>query len=113
MRILKIGNMDILLDDLDWLRLCKYKWRLKDNGHGHKSVARDERKKGIRRTIYMSRVVAKTPKDLDCHHKKTFGNVIDNRKENLENLTKSEHSKKFEDYHKDYYEYVSGEDIPF
>ena len=104
MKILKIGNVDVLLDDWDWLRLCRYKWRAKDNGQGHKSIARTERKNGLHRTIYMHREIAQTPEGLDCHHKKTYGNAIDNRKENLENLTKSEHSMRFEEYFETYKE---------
>lgn len=102
MKILKVGNIDVLLDDWDWLRLCKYKWRLNDNGNGHKSVVRTERKNHKVCTIYMHRDIMKTPEDMEVHHKKTYGDTIDNRKENLENLMKSEHSMKFEEYFETY-----------
>jgi len=104
MKILKVGNVDVLLDDWDWLRLCRYKWRLKDNGIGHKSIARVQRKHGKVKTIYMHREIMNTPAGLETHHKKTYGDAIDNRKENLENLTKAEHNKKLEEYFETYHE---------
>jgi len=97
-KILKVEGIDILLDDWDWLRLCKYKWRIKDNGQGHKSVVRS---KWVHRkclTIYMHRDIMETPDNMETHHKlsvvKTLKkNVIDNRKEMLENMTRQEHTK--------------------
>jgi len=92
MKILKVGNVDVFLDDWDWLRLCRYKWRVKNNGQGHKSIARTYQKKGIHYTVYMHREIMNTPEGMECHHKE--GNTFDNRKEMLENLTKQEHMKK-------------------
>ena len=92
MKILKVGDVDVLLDDDDWLRLCKYSWVVKDNGRGHKSIARCKRENGKRVTIYIHREVMNTPKGMDGHHKE--GNTFDNRKEMLENLTKEEHMRK-------------------
>lgn len=91
MKILRVGDVDVLLDDWDCLRLCRYKWRVKDNGQGHKSIVRTERKKGVHRTIYMHREIMNTPKGMDCHHKE--GNTFDNRREMLKNLTPDEHKK--------------------
>ncbi len=82
----------VLLDDWDWLRLCRYKWRIHNNGAGHKYIARNYRKKGKQYTVYMHREIMKTPEDMECHHKE--GNTFDNRTEMLENLTKQEHMKK-------------------
>jgi len=92
MKILKVGNIDVLLDDWDWLRLCRKKWRIKNNGLEHKSIARTYRKNNIHYTEYMHREIMKTPEDMECHHKNE--NTFDNRKENLENLTRQEHLKK-------------------
>lgn len=91
MKILKVGKVDVLLDDWDWLRLCKYKWRVKQC-RGQRYIARDTYKGGVHRTVYMHRVIINTPEGMECHHKK--GNTFDNRKEMLENLTKQEHMKK-------------------
>ncbi len=91
MKILKVGNVDVLLDDWDWLRLCGYKWRIK-KCRSQYYIARDTYKDGIHCTVYMHRVIMDTPDDLECHHKK--GNTFDNQTENLENLTKLEHMKK-------------------
>ena len=92
MKILKVKDVDILLDDWDWLRLCRYKWRVKNDGRNHKYVARTERKNGEHRTIYMHREIMNTSKGMECHHKE--GNAFDNRKGMLENLTKEEHMRK-------------------
>lgn len=91
MRILKVGNVDVFLDDWDWLRLCRYKWRVK-KCRDQKYIARTYRKKGIHYTVYMHREIMNTPEGMECHHKE--GNTFDNRKEMLENLTKQEHMKK-------------------
>ena len=91
MKILKVGNVDVLLDDWDWLRLCKYKWRVKKCRDQY-YIARDTYKRGVHRTVYMHRVVMNTPEGMECHHKK--GNTFDNQKIELENLTKQEHMKK-------------------
>ena len=106
MKILKVGNIDVLLDDWEWLRLCRYKWRVNDNGKGHESIVRSDKK----RTIYMHREIANTPEGMETHHIKAYGDAIDNRKENLENLTKSEHRMKLEEY---FESYQKGDYIPF
>lgn len=92
MKVLKVGDVDVLLDDWDWLRLCRYKWRVKGHGKGYKNIARTERKNGKHHTIYMHREIMNTPEGMECHH--IEGNTFDNRKEMLENLTKEEHLKK-------------------
>ena len=40
-------------------------------------------------TISMHRFIARTPRGMVCHHKN--GNSLDNRKSNLENMTKKAH----------------------
>ena len=95
MKILKVGNVDVLLDDWDWLRLCRYKWRVKKVNDHQSYIVRTEGRKGFGRkrfTVYMHRVIMDTPEGLECHHKN--GKTFDNRTENLENLTKQEHMKK-------------------
>lgn len=92
MKILKVGNVDVLLDDDDWLRLCRHKWRVKSHGKSYKNIARSKTINSEHRTIYMHREIMDTPKGMECHHKE--GNVFDNRKEMLENLTKQEHMAK-------------------
>jgi len=92
MKILKVQGVDVLLDDWNWLRLCRYKWRIKNNGKDHKSIARTYQKKGIHYTVYMAREIMNTPENMECHHKN--GNTFNNQTENLENLSKQEHMKK-------------------
>jgi len=91
-KILKVGNVDVLLDEEDWLRLCGYRWRIKKVDKYSSYVVRTERRDGRHFTIYMHREIMNTPKGMECHHKE--GNAFDNRKEMLENLTKEEHMQK-------------------
>lgn len=81
----------LMIDDWDWLRLCKYKWRVK-KCRSQRYIARDTYKNGIHLTVYMHRVIMKTPEGMECHHKNR--NTFDNQTENLENLTKQGHKKK-------------------
>lgn len=92
MRVFNVNGINVLLDDWDWLRLCKYKWRVKKDGKGQRYIARTYQKKNVHYTVYMHREIAKTPEGMECHHKN--GNAFDNRIENLENLTKQEHMRK-------------------
>ena len=91
MKILKVGDVEVLLDDWDWLRLCRYKWIVK-KCRSQRYIARSIRKNRKVQTIYIHRVVMNTPEGMECHHKE--GNTFDNRSEMLENLTKQEHMKK-------------------
>jgi len=94
MKILKVGDVDVLLDDWDWLRLCRYKWRVKtvsDNGK-RKYIVRDYRKNGKKFTVYMHRDVMNCPKGKEVHHEE--GNFWDNRKEKLEVMTSFDHTEK-------------------
>ena len=92
MKVLVVQDVEVLLDDWDWLRLCGYKWRIKSNGKGQKCLVCVTRQLRKSRTIHMDRDVMKTPDGMECYHKE--GNVFDNRKEMLENLTKDECAKR-------------------
>ena len=91
MRILKVGNVDVKLDDYDWLRFCRYKWRIKKVDKRQSYVVRTMRKKGKHYTIYMHREVMNAPDDMEVHHIK--GDTFDNRREELRMVTKIEHGK--------------------
>ena len=94
MKILKVNGIDVLLDDYDWLRLCRYKWRVKVvSAHGkRKYIVRSKWDKQKRRstTIYMHRDVMNCPKGMEVHH--IEGNFWDNRKEKLEMMTSIVHT---------------------
>jgi len=92
MKTLVVDGVNVLLDDWDWLRLCRYKWRVKtvsDNGK-RKYIVRDCRKNGKRLTIYIHRAVMNCPEGMEVHHKE--GNFWDNRKEMLEVVTSIVHT---------------------
>lgn len=86
MKILKVGNVDVLLDDWDWLRLCRYKWRVKQVDKYQRYIVRTERRNGKHCTIYLHREVMNAPDGMDVHHKES--NTFDNRKEMLEIVPK-------------------------
>ena len=90
----KTQIVDVLLDDWDWLRLCRYKWRVKTvSAHGkRKYIARDQRIKGKKITIYIHREVMNYPKGMEVHH--VDGHFWDNRKEKLEVMTSIDHTNK-------------------
>jgi hypothetical protein len=78
-----------LVDPEDWLMLHKLRWKSKkgfstyyaktliDTPHGKKSV-------------YMHRVIMRTPTGMVCHHKN--GNGLYNLKINLENMNEQHHN---------------------
>lgn len=89
MKILKIGNVDIKLDDEDWERLHNYKWNIKKTGLGS-YVARTKRIGNKFKTIYMHREIMNASNNMEVHHRNN--NPYDNMKENLEELPKIGHS---------------------
>jgi len=92
MKTLKVNDIDVLLDDYDWLRLCRYKWRVKVvSAHGkRKYIVRSKRINGKSTTMYMHRVVMNCPEGMEVHH--IEGNFWDNRKEKLEMMTSIAHN---------------------
>jgi len=92
MKILVVNGIDVLLDDWDWLRVCRYKWRVKtvsDNGK-RKYIVRDQRRPGKKETIYLHRDVMNCPKGMEVHH--VEGNFWDNRKEKLQIMESIDHT---------------------
>lgn len=81
-----------LVDDEDYEELNKYKWygvKTGSNGTGGPYACRSgPRNEDPRRKIYMHRVIMNCPKGMEVDH----GNhkTLDNRKCNLENVTKQE-----------------------
>lgn len=72
----------------DWLN--QWKW------YPHRSfcrtyVVRKFKRNGKVKTLFMHRIVAKTPQGYLCHH--INRDTLDNRRANLQNLTKFEHIK--------------------
>jgi hypothetical protein len=105
MRILKVKDCDVLLDDGDFVRFCRLKWKIrstKDKTAGkyiccNKRVWIQSEQRFRRKTIYLHRAIVCPPYGLDLptnievHHRN--GNELDNQRNNLEKLVREEHNK--------------------
>lgn len=102
MRVLSVDGNEVLLDDFDWVRLCRYKWKIR---HPRNSTlkyicvnkVKEHNGEKKRRTIYLHRAIVAPPYGLDLkpeeevHH--INGNTLDNRRENLEIMKRDKHGK--------------------
>jgi hypothetical protein len=78
-----------VVDIDDYEKLQGKHWRLKRSGHCW-YAARKVRTQHGDYWIKLHREIMNTPPGYDCHHKNKH--TLDNRRENLENLTKDEHA---------------------
>lgn len=77
----------VLVDDEDFEELNQYDWFWSvSKGKGY--VRRAYKQDGKIITVYMHRVINKTPKDMVTDHKN--GNTLDNRKSNLRSCTQGQ-----------------------
>ena len=96
MKTLIVEGFEVLLDDYDWLRMCRYKWKIRSPKDGVKYICRNTKISGRRFTVYMHRSVMcppyglDLPKDQEVHHK--HDNPLDNRKDELEVVSRSAHN---------------------
>ena len=87
--LLPVGKLFCaMVDKDDYEKLKRYHWKLSMSSHCLYAV-RKEYRFGKINYIKLHREVMKTPANMDCHHKNH--KTLDCRKENLINLTKSEH----------------------
>lgn len=72
-----------IVDDEDFERMSCWKWHAFKSSSGHVYAARNSSGAGgvKRRHIFMHRVIARTPDELDTDH--INGNGLDNRRANL------------------------------
>lgn len=77
-----------LVNPVAWVQLNRRGWRAKKSRGGWYAY-KPIHVNGRTRYIYMHRVIAKCPKGKITHHQNRF--TLDNRNENLENLTEAEH----------------------
>lgn len=66
----------------------QHRWKAVRSSWGF-YAARTDHSNGHEKTIYLSRLIANTPPDKDCHHKNRY--TLDCRESNLENKTKPAH----------------------
>jgi len=99
MKILKIKQHDVLLDDDIWLRVCKYRWQIRTakNMNDYPYFYIQKTINNIRKTIYLHRLVMMPPfglelrSDQEVHHGEN--GPLDNQRSNLTVMLKSEHAK--------------------
>lgn len=80
MKVLKVGKLQCLLDDDDFEWMSRLTWKAHKGGYLQLS-----------KFNLIHRIIAKAPKGMDVHHRNE--NKLDNRKENLELISPSEHQK--------------------
>lgn len=76
---LKHGEI-VLIDDEDYEELSRYSWCLNSAGYASRRISRNK-------SLFMHRFINKTLKGFETDH--INGNKLDNRKENLRNVTHS------------------------
>jgi len=79
-------NKQTIVDDEDFEYLNRWKWYCDFDGY----AIRDTCIKGMKKHIFMHRLINKTPKGFHTDHKN--GNPSDNRKKNLRTATSSDNS---------------------
>ena len=87
-RIFLNNRISVIVDYDDYYRLSGYHWKLKRSNNCFYAV-RKVKKDGKIQEIKMHRVIAKTPAGYECHH--LNHDTLDNRKSNLQNLSKNAH----------------------
>lgn len=80
-----------IVDPEDYDELVKYRWRLRQSANCFYATRR-VRHYGKEKIIKMHRQIMHTPIGFEVHHKNH--NTLDNRKCNLENLTRKQHQAK-------------------
>ena len=102
MKYLELSNSNkkAIVDDDIWLRFCHYKWRLKKSARSEyvvrtkkikKYYPLDHKWKWLSINLRLHREVMNCPENMEVHHKE--GNPLDNRREMLEIVDPSKHSR--------------------
>lgn len=84
--ILNIKNREVIIDDEDFKKVSKYKWRINDSGYVMRQSG-NARIKELRKTIRLHRFIMNL-KNNSIFIDHINGNKLDNRKSNLRLCTK-------------------------
>ena len=89
-KIILTKGQEALVDDEDFEYLSQWKWTAQWNPHTKSFYAARNRtiSFGVRKKTYMARIIMNTPENMICDH--ISHNTLDNRKENLRNVTRSQ-----------------------
>lgn len=89
-RLIPLGKGKFtIVDAHNFEDLNKYTWRLRKS-HSLSYVARKVNRYGKQKTIFMHRQIMRPTKDQQTHHRN--GNTKDNTEQNLQNVTRLQHS---------------------
>lgn len=84
MKIKLTQNKEAIIDDDDYTLVSEYKWFINNKGY----AARTDRSGKKQKTIFLHRVINKTPNGLFTDH--INKNKLDNRKSNLRSCTNAQ-----------------------
>lgn len=88
MKRLKLNNgMTVQVDGEDYEYLRQWKWGYSNSGYAYRILTRSTDGLRSQRILYMHRLLAKTPPDLQTDH--VNRDKLDNRKSNLRVVTRS------------------------
>ncbi len=85
------GGAFAQVDAEDYHRLSQWSWTLTKYGYVARAATNKEKQSGSPHLIILSRFILGVTSELDVHH--INENKLDNRKENLQPMTNSEHGK--------------------
>ena len=86
--LIKVGDRTAICDKDDIHRIAPYKWFLRTTRYNTYAF-RKKTHNDKTFNVYMHRQIMHCPTNLVVHHKNHNG--LDNRKENLQNMSKEEH----------------------
>lgn len=88
MKIMRIKDKEVYLDDQDYAWLSAWKWEVTITKKGQAAVSRGATVNGKRKRLIMSRVIMGQPKEFQVDH--INRNRLDNRRSNLRICTRAQ-----------------------
>ena len=84
----QVDGLTVIIDPDNWQMMATNHWHIKYS-HSIPYVVRKSTKHGKTKTIRLHREIMATPEGMETHHKNR--NSLDNRRENLVNVTPERH----------------------